>query len=302
MKHALLVSLLLGSLSFGTTTWAADPFYEGLLQDGSVAMRAGLYESAAENLRLACFGLLDEPELLVVGLVRLAQTQAALEDDGGYAATVRRIVEVERLTQGYSTSTRLPELERKAFEDLLAEQTLAEELENTPAFAGVVARLRAAVAAAGAAADTESVDEDDEERSAADEDERAATTSDDARPSIDGDIEDLRTRLGAASDVDELTGVFTEARRLADANPDVPEAQLLAAESAYRIARWKEVVTYGKRGDLLDTDRPVLLFYYAIALFETGETEEAASVLERALPGLPDTEYVQRTRDRILGN
>jgi hypothetical protein len=45
---------------------------------------------------------------------------------------------------------------------------------------------------------------------------------------------------------------------------------------------------------------PPLLFYYAVALYESGLTTEAAAALEHALPGLERTPLVEAYSQRIL--
>ena len=57
---------------------AADPFYVGLMESGSRDYLRGDYPAAAHKLEIACFGLLDEPQLLTRGLIRLALAQAGV--------------------------------------------------------------------------------------------------------------------------------------------------------------------------------------------------------------------------------
>lgn len=126
---------------------AAQPFYIGLLEAGSRDYLRGDYPAAARQLRVACFGLLDEPSLLTRGLIRLALAQAGQGDDEGFAETFDRLLEVESLFGSYSA---LPadtpfkvELER-----LLPRRFAAADLETIPAFAHVAARMRQARLAA----------------------------------------------------------------------------------------------------------------------------------------------------------
>ena len=107
-------------------------------------------------------------------------------------------------------------------------------------------------------------------------------------------------RLLATGVQDELRQGLTLARELADANPGSREAQHLAAEAAYRSARWQDAASYFKRGGDPGDARPELLFYFAVALYESGERDAAASALERSLPNLERTPYVDAYAKRIL--
>ncbi len=94
---------------------------------------------------------------------------------------------------------------------------------------------------------------------------------------------------------------LVRARVLADAQPDVVEAQFLAAELAYRTLRWPEAVAYFRRGGDPGDDRPLLLFYEAVSLYEAGDQADAAAVLKRSLPNIRKTSYVESYINKILG-
>lgn len=118
---------------------AVDPFYLRLLRDGSDAFNRSDFDQAVTLLRLAVFGLLEEPTLLADGLSRLGLAQAAAGDADGFRETFRRVMELEERFQAYSqaeiaTEVRR-ELERHAVR-LVPTATLAE----APAFAHLVPR------------------------------------------------------------------------------------------------------------------------------------------------------------------
>ena len=48
--------------------FAADDFYGARLQEGRIALQTGSASEAADLLRIGCFGLMDQPELLTEGL------------------------------------------------------------------------------------------------------------------------------------------------------------------------------------------------------------------------------------------
>ena len=66
------VLLLAALLSAGAAAAdaAVDPFYQTLLRDGQQAYERKDYAAAARELRLACFGMLEEPATLADCLTR----------------------------------------------------------------------------------------------------------------------------------------------------------------------------------------------------------------------------------------
>jgi predicted Zn-dependent protease len=98
----------------------------------------------------------------------------------------------------------------------------------------------------------------------------------------------------------ELEQPLAIAVAVADAHPTAVEAQHLAAEIAYRASRWPLAVTYFRRGGE-PTASPELMFYYAVALWESGDSDESARILDAALPRLPRSPFVDEYVARILG-
>jgi tetratricopeptide (TPR) repeat protein len=310
---------------------AVDPFYAGLLRDGTLAYDRGTFPEAARILRLACFGLLEEPVPLAGCLVRLAVAQSRAGDADGFQETFRRVVEVEERFGAYAQAV-LPAEVRTAFEERVAAAVPAATLATLPAFQRLVKKEPAADAAgsrkgrrqaapnppaaapgttAAAPAPAAPVDRpktagpttappDPAPAPAA----TAAPPAPAQRPVTPAERQSLteaRRLLAGASDPAALRQALKLAREVADAHPADREAQHLAAEAAYRNSQWGEAVSYfGKGGDPGEA-RPELLFYLAVALFEEGKTQDAAAALRRALPNLERTPYVESYARRILG-
>jgi TolA-binding protein len=128
----LLLALAVPAMMPVSSAWAsADPFYLGLLRDGRLAYDRADYATAAKDLRLACFGLLDDPQPLTDCLVRLAVAQGAGNDAEGFRDTFRRLAEVEDRFGAYGKATLPPEL-RSAFEQKLVVLIPAATLETIP--------------------------------------------------------------------------------------------------------------------------------------------------------------------------
>lgn len=115
-----LVAVVLFLLALGAgerpTTAQAHPFYSEALRVGSVAYEAGDFATAAERLRLASFGMLDQPPLLAETLVRLALSQAELAQRDEFLATFDRINLLGERFDAYSSSA-LPAALRTRFEE-----------------------------------------------------------------------------------------------------------------------------------------------------------------------------------------
>lgn len=179
-------------------------------------------------------------------------------------------------------------VEREAWPEARAlAVTLPRSLQRDPSFAPLLDRLDAAESKSNEepdvptplpATDLETFSEDDRRRAL----ERARGLLEQART-----VEDLEEALGLA-------------RRAAEADANDLEAQILAGEIAYRASRWEDAVQYLERAGELENARPEILFFLAVALYETGREERARVALEAALPDLARTPFVNRYVEKIL--
>lgn len=439
--------LLLAATHATPALSAVDTFYLERLDSGVRAQQAGDHPTAVRQLRIAAFGLLDEPDRLTETLCRLGISQSALRDGDAFRETFQRVMEVEQRFPG-AYSARLPLELRAAFEEAVPRHIPEEELARLPLFAelaerraelrlaGLPPRQRARELEARLRADPDNparllalgrlhledgryrrarpyldralaIDPDDREAlclrgrgaaeandcptaaadlprcpaAAAEPDlaadllrclvrlerwqpagdflldldpavrvapqvarhetrvagelppgalEGAAASTDPAgqqdaaatgsqapptspepaagnppspipAPSQAEELERIRRRAAAAAGREALLGELEEARRLADGPQTSSEARILAGELAYRLADWQLARGYlSGAGAALDR-RPLLQFYLAVALYETGELEEAQARLRRALPFLARTDLVETYETRILG-
>lgn len=314
---------------------AVDPFYQTLLRDGQQAYERKDFAAAARALRLACFGMLEEPATLADCLARLALAQDAAGDLEGFRESFRRLAEVEERFKGYSQGEIAPEL-RAALETRLAARIPAATLAGLPAFHAAAQAKKGTGApsappkpspvapAAPAAKAPEKAPEKEKAqvavKPAGDGGERkggaapshvvppaappSAAASAAAKPLTDAErqkLEQARQLLGDRRTAKELRQAFDLSSSVADAHPESKEAQLLAGEGAYRISRWSDAAAYFKRGGDPGDDEPERLFYLAVALYESGDTPAAAAALKRSLPNLKRTPYVDGYAKKILG-
>ncbi|MEO6327247.1 MAG: hypothetical protein ABIT01_11380 [Thermoanaerobaculia bacterium] len=134
MQRALLFVL---TLIIAAPAGAADEFYTVRLRAGEEAYRAKRYTEAAENLRVACFGLLDQPLYYSEALVGLALAQSATNNLVEADATLARFVEVERLFNAYS-QVKLDAAVRSEFEALAARRLNPDSLAALPSLSRLI--------------------------------------------------------------------------------------------------------------------------------------------------------------------
>lgn len=110
-------------------------------------------------------------------------------------------------------------------------------------------------------------------------------------PEAERRLSEAQKLIGSPSGREVMRG-FDLAREVADAYRDDPEAQHLTAELAIRLRRWKDAVQYFQRGGEIDPENAQRLFFYAIALYETGEEERAADILDQCRDRLQESPFV----------
>ena len=303
---------------------AVDPFYQSLLREGVQQYDLGDFGRSVRTLRLACFGMLDEPATLGSCLVRLALAQDRNDDGEGFLDTFRRLSDVEDRFQGYTKADLSTEL-RADLERRLVARVPAAALRSVAAFRPLADRKVEAkppgtgdggrsprrgqtapapaskispppVAPSGSAGSANA--------SGTDSGQPVVSQPAGPRPLTaeerDG-MSRVRKVLAGESKVKDLRQAYDTARGVADAHPESVEAQHLAAEAAYRVSRWADAARYFQRGGEPPADQPELLFYMAVALYESGDQAKAAEILKRSLPNLQRTPYVDSYARKILG-
>lgn len=149
--------IALGLLSAGSAVARdvardVDTFHLRLFEDGVELAADGRYGEAVQKLRLACFGMLDRPDMLAPCLGRLLVSQDAAEAPADeLETTVDRLLEVERRFQGwtepYARFAPSDELRRRV-DVLFARFGTAERLSRIPGLGDVALERQAAELAA----------------------------------------------------------------------------------------------------------------------------------------------------------
>jgi hypothetical protein len=108
--------LLLAGLIYSQVAAAeVDRFYLDLLHEGTQNFQRGDFIVAARQLRIACFGMLDDPVQLASCLVRLGMAQTGAGDNDGFRDTFKRLAEAQDRFGAYAKATLPPDL-RAAYE------------------------------------------------------------------------------------------------------------------------------------------------------------------------------------------
>lgn len=288
---------------------AIDPFYLDMLRDGLHAYDRKEYVKAVHDLRLACFGMLDEPKTLADCLARLALAQDRAEDVEGFRETFRRIVEIEERFAAYTQGNAAPEL-RAALEQRLPARIPAATLAGVPAFRGLVAKAAETPAKGTKPAAERPPRAEPRPADPAPAPAPVQAVPVPAEPVVPQPLSDAeRSKMAEArkllNDPKGTTRVLKQAyqlaREVAGAHPEAKEAQHLAGEAAYRLSNWSEAATWFRRGGDPGEDEPELLFYLAVSLYKLGDQTGAAATMKRAVPKLQKTPFVEEYERRILG-
>ena len=110
----------------------------------------------------------------------------------------------------------------------------------------------------------------------------------------------LREQLAAATTTAAITRVYEAMAQLAARHPSDRRVQHTAGEVAYRASRWSDAVEHFRRAGEPGEDQPLLLFYFAVALWESGDRAGAVAAMGRTEGKLRPTEFVESYRRRIL--
>jgi tetratricopeptide (TPR) repeat protein len=136
-RNAFLVAILCSTALLAARPARAQDFYDEQLRAGRDSFQAGRTLEAADELRIAAFGLLDRPQLLSEALVRLAIAQSSLGNSAAVAHTLGRFLDVESRFQMYAKLTLDPPT-RSAFETLLKKSVPRATIAAVPSLAALL--------------------------------------------------------------------------------------------------------------------------------------------------------------------
>jgi tetratricopeptide (TPR) repeat protein len=117
-----------------TAPLLAQSFYEARFQSGVVDFNRGAYARAADELRVAAFGRVDDIPSYITAEVYLAVTNDRLEHADDARTAALKVLQAERISPSYA-ALKLPPDVRASFEQLLPALLTRDQLANVPVFA-----------------------------------------------------------------------------------------------------------------------------------------------------------------------
>ncbi len=304
------VLALLGAVILATPAAAYDDFYAKRLELGRQAFAAGKPAEAAEELRVACFGMVDAPEALTECVARLTLAQEAAGRKADADATMDRFLKLEKRFGLFAGMTLEPPL-KAGFRDLVKKRKGVDLAPPVPTSTPTpTATPTAAPTATATPVPT-----------------AAPTAVPTVRPTLPPLIGPPAPPAAAVPAVTvapavpavtpeaaRTAAVLAEARKLVDENQAAAAKSLLLPlatpgsgrevrkallETAVLTRDYRLAVEQGSALAPFGEGEDSAMFYAAIALFETGKKQEAKALAERSLPRLKRTTYVDYYAKRI---
>ena len=259
------------------TAAAVDPFYADLYQRGMAHFASKEFAPAAKDLRLAAFGSVDVPEQFETAHIYAAIAASKSGGDAEVRTSVQRVYAAERIQRTYA-SLKLPEAVRKDF-DALAKATLtANELAYLQSNAPPPARTMPTVVTHAIPGGTHP---------------QPASDPPPAQPA--GTVADAEKAIAA--------GQLGTARSIYEsllASPQLTHADLLKiGEGLYRVRDFSAATRAFAHVGSFEKGEEGDRYYYAVALFETGQHAAAKRELAAALPHIEITSDVEQYRTKI---
>jgi len=292
----LVFGLLLG-VSFILRASAAgiDPFYVVRIASGKEAFNAGRFQEAADEFRIGCFGLLDRPPALLECTARLALAQKGAGRIADVEETLRRFREIEtRFGVWKQVDLELPV--RTSFVKLVKEskgfETLAATL-SVPSAQPSPAMARTAPAPLQAPA---TVATQRREPSPAPSP-LVAVPVERAPPEQALSQADVQKLLQKKSFDKALAASLV----LLERDPSSREVRKMVLESSVLSKSFETGERQISQLEPFRDGEEGSMFYAAVSLFETGSVEKARRLMEKCVPKLVSSPFLEYYKKRILG-
>ncbi len=295
---------------------AVDPFYTSLLKQGRDAYRERRPAEAAEQLRIASFGLLEDPVLLTEALVRLALAQRAAGREADAQGTLARFADAEQRFHAYAKASLEPDV-RSEFEGLLGHRVAGGE---TAAAAPAAAPPPAPAKTEARAPARETAPKDTPNETSAKISRNGGSALQLAREAAArADVARARKTLGMPAESGELAPPAPSAAppaATAAAPPRTRANELLAAvakdpknrdlrkellEAAYLAKDWETGASQIAALEPFQDGEEPWMFYASVSAWEIGRQDAARTLLRRARPRISDDPFVDLYTKKILG-
>ena len=320
------LGIFLVSMMAWISAAGADLFYDQRLEAGKVALTAGQNVDAAEQLRIASFGFLDDPPRLQETLALLAIAQSTLTRAEDLQSTLSRFVEVEARFGAYNPAS-LRVDQGKLFESLLIRAIPKQTLLSINSLARLV---QPPAPTRTTQRRTEPRSETPAPRSSSPQPVTAAvppkttpvqqaTAPPKSTPPKSTPPPQVSTSTVAPVPVPATpktaSEILRDAQRLiassksADAvallegavarNPGRRDLRLTLLQAASLSSNWDLAAKQVAALEPFADDEAVHMFYGAISLFETGSLGRARLLLDRSLPRITRSPWVDQYAKKI---
>jgi hypothetical protein len=331
--HWIALALLALALSLQAAS-PTDDFYLARLAAGRAEAAAGRHLEATDELRIAVFGFLDQPALLLEGLGRLALSQVAAGRSEAADETLRRLVEVASRFDAWE-ATELELASRSEVAALVARRLGPEAVRilaaptptptptptSTPTSKSTPTPVPTVIAESGRPASTLAVTPSPTVGPTAPPGPLPTVTPTPAPTRVAALPPTPAPRRAAEKapprETPSPAAVLAESRKLVERGRYVENLRRLVAAVAVDPAN-RELRKALLEGAVLTKDwgaavaqlaviRPFQpgeepsMFYAAVALEETGAGSEARALIEAALPALKRTPFIDFYAKKILG-
>ena len=267
------------------------------LRAGVEAYRRGNPVVAADEFRIACFGFLEQPVLLVEGLARLSLAQAKTGRTADADGALSRFAEVEQRFGAFRDAALEPEV-RAEFVELAKRRMPPETFRSIPSISALPSKKEEA------AGSLETVPQP--VRSVIEEGPVAAG-AEKAAVSGGGKLESAGSRRNVEAirkliDEGKAAEAWAKAREALGKGSPSRELEKAALAAAVLSSDFSRGVAVAVSLDPFKSGEETEAFYAGVAFWETGNREKAAALFRIAAPRVAKSPWVKHYLNRAIGS
>jgi tetratricopeptide (TPR) repeat protein len=303
---------------------AEEAFYETRLASGKQAYAEKRMPDAMTDLRIAAFGFLDRPPLLSETLVwlTLAESTAGRQDMVRWALT--RFLEVETKFHPYKQLA-LDAASRVQFEKILVKTLSPDAIASVPTLSQLIApaasRAKPLESAPNRPAPAQTIVPPQAPPSvplvaapkggtavaeapvvpAAPPAKSTGSPGKPATPAADARSAETVEKAKDLLEQNKNDDALRILKELVARSPSRTARKYLL-HAATRTHNWQTAAVQVPLLEPFNAGEEVTMFYAAVALYQTGKLADARPLLERSLPGINPSPYVDSYKQKIFGH
>ncbi|HEV8434991.1 MAG TPA: hypothetical protein VGR95_16400 [Thermoanaerobaculia bacterium] len=280
----------------------ANDFYVNLLHRGIAQVDAGQYEAADKELHIAAFGLVDTIPLFETAEVYLAITGDKLHSEADSRRALQRVIVADRVERRFG-SLDLPAKVRAEFDQIASKLLTSDQyafLKASPSATPPTPAITPQHSSAPAPVPQPAVANPSPPPVAAAHPAPVPKRSPPPVPAP-APTSNVNAQMALADQAFNRNDLAA-ARKIYDqiaSQPGLDHATLIhLGEQSYRARDFATAARAFARSGFNSSEAPYR-YYYAVALYETGQPAAAKAQLEQALPYIELTPDVAAYRDKI---